>query len=215
MNEPSNIPTEPLPPGTLSPLDPLPDESPAAYEAFLCYIEGGERNRSVKTLAQDLGGSEHTYAEWCTKFQWRTRRRAYFAGLARKRVQAESGADQDESLARAQFRERIEKQLDEVLQRLTESSLNLLEHKLNHQSEDFKIPHILRMIRTVADQLARTKRPAIPPGSSNSPLRKELLAVAEFARQQSKLKTNYTPSDSNGSASIAETVPQPIPDAAK
>jgi hypothetical protein len=188
-------------------LDPLPEESPDAYEAFLCYLEGGKGRRSVKEVAQEMGGSEHTYAEWCTKFQWRARRRAYFASLAQKRLTVECIASQDEALAQAQIRESTERQLQELLKRLIEASSNLFEHKLNHQSDDFKITDILRMIRMVVDQLAKMKRNAPPAAHGDPALRKDLMEVAAYAREQAKLQSGATQAENGGVASAPDPEP--------
>src|SRR5437868_2047248 len=105
MSETTTTTTEPTPINTSAPLARMPGESDAAYDTFLCFLESGEERRSVKALAQELGGSEHTFAEWCTKFQWRARRRAYFASLFRKQLEAGLTEGQDEPQLKAQRRD--------------------------------------------------------------------------------------------------------------
>src|SRR3954467_9095869 len=112
--------TEPTPISLSAPLARMSGESDAAYDTFLSFLESGEERRSIKALAQELGGSEHTFAEWCTKFQWRARRRAYFNGLVRKQLEVQPTEGQDDPQVKAQRRDTIERQLDEILRRLTE-----------------------------------------------------------------------------------------------
>lgn len=165
----------------------MDNESPAAYEAFRCYVELPNAKRSVKAAAEALGGSVNTFEEWCTKFQWRARMRAYFAQLPGKLSQLlVTASGSDEAANKAKHQEMVEQQEAAFCDTILVSSSALLQHRLEHHPDDFSVQDISRMMQ-VRNQLIHPKRNTrgkSSAGNGNTALRQELMAVAQLAREK-------------------------------
>jgi len=59
-----------------------PREQPAAFEAFALYVRDAPRDRSVRKVQEQIGGSSH--AKWCSAWFWVHRARAYDNHRARE-----------------------------------------------------------------------------------------------------------------------------------
>jgi hypothetical protein len=164
----------------------LEGESPAAYDGFMYYFEM-PLPRSLKKAASELGASLNTLEDWSTKYKWQKRIQDYRAHLAKQREQADAAVIQWQEKAA------------ETSLRLLFSSGHLLEQQLLRGADKIPVQVILRMMQ-VSDDLARPRRGEkgmLSANKNHEALRKQLMEVGEFARQQRKLEANR----SSGNAS--------------
>lgn len=92
--KPDNLPTLPFAPAQ--------NESPKAFESFLCYLDVGT-NRSFAEVARRMKVNLNSVKMWASRYDWRERIRLYNASLLQARLTVETAARQGQA---AQWAER-------------------------------------------------------------------------------------------------------------
>lgn len=71
--------------------EPLQNESPKAYAAFVAYVEQGD-NRSTGKVARQLGKSRQLIQRWSSKYRWQERMEAQRLRECQQKIAAEERA---------------------------------------------------------------------------------------------------------------------------
>jgi Putative ATPase subunit of terminase (gpP-like) len=96
-SEPQNHPSE-APAG----LQPMPDETPDAFEAFMLYFDSGQKLSHAK-IAEALDVHAKSVSNWSSRFQWRSRVMRYRAQLLSYKFRAENAAKEQETLSQIEI----------------------------------------------------------------------------------------------------------------
>jgi hypothetical protein len=156
-------------PSPLEPIAPLGSESPGAYEAFLCYFELGP-NRTLKKTAEILEISQNSVNDWSSRYNWRQRIREYRAKLMTERLQAKANAAEAGNLSTAQSAPNpaLNSLVNELGNRLLQTSHNLFHHQLVNNAEKIDMGQVLRMMQ-LGEKLLNSARTASAPALKAEP----------------------------------------------
>lgn len=131
-------------------------ESPAAFEAFTCYLQLG-RERSHKRVAEVIGDNLPIIAQYAKRYAWRERAAAYDADRMQDRF-AEARKEREEQHRQAilKFRDdqarraRAMGKLAELMLELTEDKLLAMRDAGELPSEQ-QISNLAKTVATLAD----------------------------------------------------------------
>ena len=141
------------PPAAALPFEPAANESPAAFQAFLCYFDIGE-HRSYRRVVKLIGAKHGTLMRWASRFKWQERVRAYQTELLRARLAVQMDARRDQEQLRAERARLFQDAEWQGVEKLLRGAQMLLDRLLNKPPDKLTLADAARALE-IASKIGR------------------------------------------------------------